>query len=826
MEISAIKEQLSIKTVLNHYGLHPDKNGMLRCPFHEDKTPSFQIYEKSNTFCCFSSNCNAGTGDQIQFIELKENKGKHQAIVKAKELLNIFPAVPTEDYEKVFKKLRQNIGSPKAKEYLQRRGLQPHNIGYNAVAYKHLKNCIVFPLVDAQNNIVSLYGRSTIKGHFYTANRKGLFPKYPSTDTQKLILTESIIDAQTLLQSEEITRNYEVLALYGTNGFTNEHATAIKRLKELKEVVLFFDGDPAGTKASEKVKKELLTIHPKLSIYIVKTPENEDINSLYLNYGNDCILDLINEALATTETPTKAPTNSKLNAENPEYITFQRKFLKLVLLGGISLQQIDRLRVTLLIERTPKLSPLHSIRQSGLDLYNDSMVEKFIRATAEKLEIGTSDVRLAIAELTEQVEEYRLSKMSEKSVTKPKERLLTEEQRQKALAYLKAPDLLKRTNADIGKSGMVGEEINRLLMYLVFTSRLRKNPLNVICLGSSGTGKTHLQEKIAELIPNEQIVDATALSDNALYYFSRTALKHKLIVIEDMDGAENVLYQLRELMSKGHLSKQVVVRDAKGNMKTMKVYTEGPISVTGTTTQERIYEDNANRSLLIYLDNSKQHQEQIMAYQRKASAGKINHREEQEIKEFFKDVQMLLQPIRVINPYAEQLKIPQEVFKPLRSNAHYLQFIECVTFYHQYQREVKTTRYGERYIETTLEDIEAANHLLKDVLLAKADELSGACRKFFETLKNHLKQEDRQSFYAKELRNKLRISYATLKRHLQQLHINGYIKIVGGDKFRKGYEYEVVSYEEYQELQRNIKTALDTALDNVKRKNESISVSH
>ncbi len=89
METPQIKQQLGIKTVLNHYGFSADKNGMLCCPFHEDKTPSFQIFEKSNTFCCFSSDCSVGTGDQIQFIELKENKGKHQAILKAKELLNI-----------------------------------------------------------------------------------------------------------------------------------------------------------------------------------------------------------------------------------------------------------------------------------------------------------------------------------------------------------------------------------------------------------------------------------------------------------------------------------------------------------------------------------------------------------------------------------------------------------------------------------------------------------------------------------------------------------------------------------------------------------------
>ena len=43
MEIPEIKAQLSIGTVLAHYGLKPDKHDRLHCPFHPDKTPSLQI---------------------------------------------------------------------------------------------------------------------------------------------------------------------------------------------------------------------------------------------------------------------------------------------------------------------------------------------------------------------------------------------------------------------------------------------------------------------------------------------------------------------------------------------------------------------------------------------------------------------------------------------------------------------------------------------------------------------------------------------------------------------------------------------------------------
>jgi DNA primase len=757
--------------------------------------------------------------------------------------------VKAESLNDIFQKLKQNVNkSPRAKQYIESRNLILQNleVGFNAQAYKDLKNCIIFPLKDKFNNVVSLYGRSLSKGHYYTANRKGLFPKYPSAETRKLILTESIIDAATLLQQKEISQEYEVLALYGTNGFTQEHTEVIKGLKHLKEIVLFFDGDEAGRKATANYEKQFRTQHSTLKISLVETPKGEDINSLLDGHSSEILTELLNsrkngstkrqlkieeakpiqnDSIKTIDEQEEAKEEDqlpavahRLNTENPDYITYEKGDLKCVLLGGISIQQIDRLRVTLLLERVPKLSPLHSIRQSGLDLYNDSFVEKFGRTAAEKLEVGTTEIRLIIAELIEELEKYRLSQIESKREVKPEFRILNKQQKEVALKYLKAPKLLKRTNADIGKSGMIGEEVNRLLMYLVFTSRLRENPLNIICLGASGTGKTHLQEKVAELIPENDIIDATALSDNALYYFDRTALKHKLIVIEDMDGAENVLYQLRELMSKKKLSKQVVIKDSKGNMRTIQTQTEGPICVTGTTTQERIYEDNANRSLLLYLDGSKQHQEKIMDYQRSLSAGKINSMLETQTKEMFKDIQSLLKPIRIVNPYAEQLRIPQEVFKPLRSNAHYLQFIECITFYHQYQREVKINEQtGEQYIETDLEDIAAANALLKDVLLDKADELSGACRAFFEVLKHHLKKEKKQSFYAKDIRAALRISPTTLKRYLYQLQLNDYIKIVGGDKFRKGYEYEVINYEEYSELQNNIKTALDKALEKIKK---------
>ena len=278
---------------------------------------------------------------------------------------------------------------------------------------------------------------------------------------------------------------------------------------------------------------------------------------------------------------------------------------------------------------------------------------------------------------------------------------------------------MTHTLADIVQSGIVGETQNALIAYLAYTSRKREKPLHIICLGASGTGKTYLQEKISELIPEEEKIEITTLSDNALYYFGREELKHKLILIEDLDGAENVLYPLRELQSKRKISKTVTLKDNKGNLKTITLEVEGPVCVSGCTTRERVYDDNANRSILLYIDDSPEQDKKIMEYQQKASAGQINTGVEATIREQLKNVQRLLQPIKVINPYAEIIDLPQEVFKPRRTLMLLLSFIETVTFYHQHQRQIRVNEdTKERYIETTKEDIEIAFRLMKHVLFS------------------------------------------------------------------------------------------------------------
>ena len=75
------------------------------------------------------------------------------------------------------------------------------------------------------------------------------------------------------------------------------------------------------------------------------------------------------------------------------------------------------MRVTLKISLVD--SPRPPFRHT-LDLYNDTQLEKFIRKVAERLEIGTSVIAASLADLTAQLESYRLQRIEQKQEKKKK----------------------------------------------------------------------------------------------------------------------------------------------------------------------------------------------------------------------------------------------------------------------------------------------------------------------------------------------------------------------------------------------------------------------
>lgn len=522
-----------------------------------------------------------------------------------------------------------------------------------------------------------------------------------------------------------------------------------------------------------------------------------------------------------------------LNTQNSDKLFYENDLLRLSVLGGIKLEGLDRMRVTLKVELldTPRPPVRHN-----LDLYNDNQLEKFIRKCAEKLEIGTNILAASFSELTEGLEKYRLDKIKEQQAEAPKTRILTPEEREQSIIHLQNENLLDQTLQDLQDTGIQGESENALILFIAMTSRKTKDPLSVICLARSGVGKSYLMEKVSECIPDEDRKEHTQFSGNSFYYYKREEIRGKVFLIEDLDGAQAVLFPIRELQTKKRISKTVTMKDKNGQLRTITLIVEGPVSVIGCTTREKIYEDNANRALLIYMDGSREQDERIMNYQKDLRAGIIDRSEEYNKQQQLQAMQLLLEPIRVINPYAPLIEIPQEIFKPRRTLPLLLSFIEAITFYHQYQREQKSDKQtGEIFIEVHPRDIEQGFKLLNDVLFRKSDELSGAAREFYQWLIEWVNTNNKKHFFASEIRQGPcpssggnRIHPRTLNRYLQELNEYGLLQITGGNKYKTGYTYKITSNGSYENLQKSINQQIEKVLQRVwkeheKREGETVS---
>jgi|WetSurMetagenome_2_1015567.scaffolds.fasta_scaffold07477_3 DNA primase len=856
MEIQDIKNCLPILTVLALYSLEPDKHLQIHCPFHADDKPSCKIYTDTNTFHCFAC---GKTGDAIQFIQEKEHCTKHEAILRATALINNekltisnespMPAKPVNKNDKtlseLFPLLLQGIQkSPNAQEYCGKRGIdyKTLEIGYNSgTHYSKLKNCIVFPLKNKAGSITSLYGRSILNNanarHYYSENRTGLYPCYPNHGTETLIITEAIIDAATLLQLPEITSQpartdvqsggFTILSAYGTNGLTKEHKQAIAELKPLKEIIFFFDGDTAGREGVNRLAPELKMNNEKLIISAVETPPDEDINGLYIKYGAECLVQLINERKPVLETepsfsieiplieerPDVQTLNSSVSKEldtsNPNKIIFESVTARYIVKGSLC-KQLDKMLVSLDVQHLET-----GIKyRTRLDLYEEKQTRKEAREAAEKLELRSDLIDADLSKLTDLLEEYRDNGLQENNGSNDKDPLPDLPTQTKCKEFLSKPDLVNRINELIGKSGITGELNNRLFLFIIATSHKMPDTLHALIQGSSGSGKTHLLSKIADLMPPEKVEKFTRVTENSFYNYDEFFFVHKLVCLEDIDGLkEEALFAWRELISNNQLRSSTSLKDDNGNIKSGPRMVRGPMASVCATTHGHIYEDNMSRLFIIAVDESNEQTERIMGYQKLKASGMINSNQEKKAVEFLQNCVRMLKPCQVINPFANQVQLPPQAHKIRRLNELFLAFVKQITIINQYQRK----RDSQNRLITEKEDLQMAVNILFDSIFLKVDELDGSLRQFFESLKTYLEEKpnaQNYEFTRREIRKATGVSNTGLHRALYVLTDLEYITVSGGYQNR-GLKYKISYWDNVAKLREQIRQYLLNQLNNL-----------
>lgn len=359
--IAELKQRNNIVNVVSKY-LPLQKKGNNywgRCPFHIEKTPSFSVNEIDQFYHCFG--CKAG-GDVVKFVSEMESISYMDAIKLLAEESNL--KVPNtyeddSDYEEKKKQREEMVrcmkecakhyhenlrNSPKAREYLAKRGISSEmitrfGIGYSAGFQEiidHLKakgfseelikavgiakekdgrvydaifDRIAFPVINIYGDIVAFSGRTMDKDASYAkylntaetalfSKSKNLFgvnlvKKTKQTNGLKeIIIVEGQIDVIAMHQA-----GYgNALASLGT-ALTNDQARMIKRLSD--NVIICYDGDFAGTKATLRGLDILR--QENLNVRVASLPDGMDPDEVIKTKGKDYFDRIIANALPLIE---------------------------------------------------------------------------------------------------------------------------------------------------------------------------------------------------------------------------------------------------------------------------------------------------------------------------------------------------------------------------------------------------------------------------------------------------------------------------------------------------------------------------------------------
>lgn len=353
--IEELKFHNDIETVVSSY-VQLKKKGRISvglCPFHSEKTPSFTVYPESQSFYCFG--CGAG-GDIIGFIRRIENLSYVEAIRLLAERTGMqVPDEAADDKEAMLKTailemnreaahyFHEQLMAPVGKnalDYLLKRGLSPQTIthfglgyappgfyglcgrleekgyrpyqmeaaalvrqGRNGKDYDVFRDRVMFPILDLRGNVIGFGGRKLA----------GDGPKYyNSPDTPVFKKTKNLFALNFAKKNKPddfiLCEGYmDVISMHQA-GFTGAVASLGTSLTEdqcrllssyTSEVVLAYDADEAGRKASRRASGLLDEVGVRSRVLVVENAKDPD--EYIKNFGAARFGQLLKKSSGATE---------------------------------------------------------------------------------------------------------------------------------------------------------------------------------------------------------------------------------------------------------------------------------------------------------------------------------------------------------------------------------------------------------------------------------------------------------------------------------------------------------------------------------------------
>jgi len=287
-----------------------------------------------------------------------------------------------------------------------------------------------------------------------------------------------------------------------------------------------------------------------------------------------------------------------------------------------------------------------------------------------------------------------------------------------AEAMLRDPHMLNRILEDYAEIGVVGEQELSLTIHTTGTSRLLHepdHPLGTIVNAPSATGKSFTIEKSASLFPSEALVRCTDMTPQAMFYMKPGSLIHRFVVVGERfrrqdDERADANRALREMLSSGRLSKAVPIK-VNGRYETAIVEQDGPIAYVDSTTLTTLFDEDANRCLLVSTDESPEQTARILADI--AGRASTTPKSVQSILDRHHAMQRMLRRLRVTVPFATALanEMPYDRPEARRAISHTLGVIKAVALLHQRQRSSQPLQHGDT-IAASVNDYRIARRLL------------------------------------------------------------------------------------------------------------------
>lgn len=363
------------------------------------------------------------------------------------------------------------------------------------------------------------------------------------------------------------------------------------------------------------------------------------------------------------------------------------------------------------------------------DLYAAKARAVFIREAARELGFDPEVIKRDLGKVLLKLESLQAKHIEDTLPVKDETIELTDKDKASALDLIKQPNLIERILTDFDACGAVGEETNKLVGYLAATSRKLDRPLAVVIQSSSAAGKSSLIDAVLKFIPSEEQVGYSAMTGQSLFYMGGMNLQHKILSIAEEEGIAQASYALKLLQSEGQLTIASTGKDpGTGRMETQEYHVEGPVMIFLTTTAIDIDEELLNRCVVLTVDENREQTRAIQTQQliNETLDGMLASKRTTALRKLHQNGQLLLRPLLVVNPFANELRFVDDCARRRRDHMKYLAMIRSIALLHQYQRPIKTATIDDeaiQYVEVIPSDITLANRLSNHVLGNSIDEL-------------------------------------------------------------------------------------------------------